>query len=74
MLLTKEFSFFVGFLYLPIPIKFTQETCYTDKEIVVFANKIGIHPGVVAGCLQHDHIIAQSRCSTLKQQYKIVTM
>ena len=51
------------------PSKYTS-----DKEIIAFADKIGIHPGVVAGRLQHDHIIAQNRCSTLKQQYKIVTM
>jgi addiction module HigA family antidote len=49
------------------PSKYTS-----DAEIVAFANKIGIHPGVVAGRLQHDRIIAQNRCSALKQQYKII--
>lgn len=49
------------------PTKYTS-----DAEIIAFAKKIGIHPGVVAGRLQHDHIIAPNRCSALKQQYKII--
>ena len=49
------------------PSKYTS-----DAEIIAFAKRIGIHPGVVAGRLQHDGIIAPNRCSTLKQQYKIV--
>ena len=49
------------------PSKYTS-----DAEIIAFAKKIGIHPGVVAGRLQYDHIIAPNRCSALKQQYKIV--
>lgn len=48
------------------PTKYT-----TDAEIIAFAKCIGIHPGVVAGRLQHDQIIAANRCSSLKQQYKI---
>lgn len=49
------------------PSKYTS-----DAEIIDFAQKVGIHPGVVAGRLQHDHIIAPNRCSALKEQYKIV--
>lgn len=59
-----------------IPIRdyrqFAPSRYTSDAEIIAFAKKIGIHPGVVAGRLQHDHIIAQNRCSALKQQYKIV--
>lgn len=59
-----------------IPIRdyrqFSPSKYTSDAEIIAFAKKIGIHPGVVAGRLQHDHIIAPNRCSTLKQQYKIV--
>lgn len=43
----------------------------SDEEIVEFAQKIGIHPGIVAGRLQHDGIIAQNRCSKLKEKYVI---
>lgn len=59
-----------------IPIRdyrqFAPSKYTSDAEIIAFAKKIGIHPGVVAGRLQHDHIIAPNRCSSLKQQYKIV--
>ena len=49
------------------PSKYTS-----DAEIVAFANQVGVHPGVVAGRLQHERIIAPNRCSALKQQYKII--
>lgn len=44
----------------------------SDAEIISFAKRIEIHPGVVAGRLQHDKIIAQNRCSKLKVKYQIV--
>ena len=53
-------------------IQFAPSQYTSDSEIIAFAKKIGIHPGVVAGRLQHDRIIPQNRCSALKQQYKIV--
>lgn len=43
----------------------------SDDEIVEFARTIGIHPGIVAGRLQHEGIIAQNRCSKLKEKYVI---
>lgn len=49
------------------PTKYT-----TDAQIIQFAKSIGIHPGVVAGRLQHDGIIAANRCASLKQKYKII--
>ena len=44
----------------------------SDAQIVAFAKTIGIHPGVVAGRLQHDGIIAANRCASLRQKYKIM--
>jgi len=52
--------------------KWAPNMYVTDSQIVEFANKIGIHPGVVVGRLQHDGIIPQNRCSQLKVKYKIV--
>ena len=47
-------------------------TRYTsDDDIVEFAKTIGIHPGIVAGRLQHEGVIAQNRCSKLKEKYMI---
>ena len=43
----------------------------SDMEICLFAEKIGIHPGIVAGRLQHDKIVAPNRCSKLKTQFDL---
>lgn len=45
----------------------------TDQEIIDFAKSIGIHPGIVAGRLQHEKIIPQNRCTTLKEKYIIIS-
>lgn len=52
--------------------RFNPNFYTSDREIVAFAGQIGVHPGVVAGRLQHDKIIAQNRCSKLKIKYQIV--
>ena len=50
-------------------------TRYTsDNEIVEFAESIGIHPGIVAGRLQHEKIIPQNRCARLKEKYDIARL
>ncbi len=43
----------------------------SDEDIVEFAKTIGIHPGIVAGRLQHEGVIAKNRCSKLKEKYVI---
>ena len=49
--------------------EFAPDRFTSDEEIIGFANRIGIHPGIVAGRLQHDGIIPYSRCSKLKEKY-----
>jgi len=51
--------------------KFAPTSYTSDNEIVDFANSIGIHPGIVAGRLQHDRIIPPNRCAKLKEKYII---
>ena len=51
--------------------KFAPSKYTSDDEIVRFANYIGIHPGIVAGRLQHDGILPLNRCSKLKEKYHI---
>ena len=51
--------------------KFAPSRYTSDIEIVEFAKSIGIHPGIVAGRLQHEKIIPQNRCSKLKEKYVI---
>ncbi len=61
-----------NYLIPPNELRRFAPTKYTsDNEIVEFAKSIGIHPGIVAGRLQHDKIIPQSRCSKLKEKYTI---
>ena len=40
-------------------------------SIIAFARSIDIHPGIVAGRLQHERIIPPNRCSRLKEKYVI---
>lgn len=49
--------------------QFSHNKYTTDEEIVAFAKSIGIHPGIVAGRLQHEKIIPPNRCSHLKEKY-----
>lgn len=63
-------NFAMNYLIPPASFKKFAPTQYTsDAEIVAFAKEIGIHPGIVAGRLQHDKIIPQNRCSNLKEKY-----
>jgi len=52
--------------------RFAPDRYTSDDEIVDFAKSIGIHPGIVAGRLQHDKIIPQTRCAKLKEKYVIM--
>lgn len=51
--------------------QFSPSKYTTDEEIIAFAKLIGIHPGIVAGRLQHDKIIPPNRCAHLKEKYVI---
>ena len=63
-------KFATNFLIPPDDYRRFAPSKYTsDDEIVAFANSIGIHPGIVAGRLQHDKVIAPNRCSKLKEKY-----
>lgn len=52
--------------------KFAPSKYTTDNDIIDFAKSIGIHPGIVAGRLQYEGILAPDRCSKLKEKYHIV--
>lgn len=43
----------------------------TDAEINAFAKAIGVHPGIVAGRLQHDGILKPERAAKFKERYEI---
>jgi Zn-dependent peptidase ImmA (M78 family) len=63
-------NFANNYLIPPVELKkFAPTRFTTDDEIVTFAESIGIHPGIVAGRLQHEDIIPRNRCAKLKEQY-----
>ena len=65
-------KFATNYLIPPADYKRLAPSRYiSDDEIAEFAKAIGIHPGIVAGRLQHEGIIAQNRCSKLKEKYVI---
>lgn len=65
-------KFATNYLISPADYRRLSPSKYTsDDEIIEFAKTIGIHPGIVAGRLQHEGIIAQNRCSKLKEKYVI---
>lgn len=43
----------------------------TEPEIVDFANRINVHPGIVVGRLQHERIIPWNRFNGLKVSYQL---
>ena len=51
--------------------KFEPNKFTSDAEIVAFAKSIGVHPGIVAGRLQHEGILLPNRCSKFKEKYDI---
>lgn len=66
-------QFSSDYLIPPEEMKKWAPTFYTpDKEILEFSEKINIHPGIVAGRLQHEKIIGENRCSKMKQKYTII--
>ncbi len=44
----------------------------TYEKICFFANKMGIHPGIIIGRLQHDKIIPYSRFTNKRVKYQII--
>ena len=70
----READTFAANYLIPVAAykKFAPSCFTSDAEIVSFANSIGIHPGIVAGRLQHDGIIPQNRCAKLKEKYRII--
>lgn len=61
------------YLIPPAKLQHWHPNMYTtDSEICAFARSIDIHPGIVAGRLQHEKIIPENRCSKMKERYIIV--
>ena len=44
----------------------------SKSDVIHFANRIGIHPGIVVGRLQHDKRLDHSSMFEFKQRYTII--
>lgn len=55
-----------------IPAQYTQSlaSLKTKVAVVDFAKRIGLHPGIVVGRLQHDKLIDPSWMNDLKQSFR----
>ena len=55
-----------------IPSQYAHElsTLRTKVAVAAFADRIGIHPGIVVGRLQHDGLIEPSWMNELKQSFR----
>ena len=57
-----------------IPPRYVPDfvSLYDTASVYVFASKVGIHPGIVVGRLQHDRLIPFERMNDLKATFKFV--
>lgn len=52
--------------------QFVQQGVFTENEIVAFASRVGIAPGIVVGRLQKENYIEYSWYNHLKVQYVLI--
>lgn len=57
-------------ILIPQKYKNALDMLRTKEAVRSFAESIGIHPGIVVGRLQHDHIIEPSWMNDLKQSFR----
>ena len=57
-----------------IPPRYVPEfvSLYDKALVYAFASKVGVHPGIVVGRLQHDRLIPFGRMNDLKATFKFV--
>jgi len=69
----KEADIFATNYLIPLAAmnKLSPTPFISDAEIIEFAKKLGIHPGIVAGRLQHDGILKPNRAAKFKVKYDI---
>ncbi len=67
----KEADDFAAELLIP-PSKyqrFIERGSFFERDIIAFAQKVGIHPGIVVGRLQHDGELEPSWLNDLRSRY-----
>lgn len=63
----REANAFAADLLIPPSFNTELATLRSKHEVLSFAERIGIHPGIVVGRLQHQRIIDQSWMNELKE-------
>ena len=61
--------------YLLIPPKYRDElnhVRHTKRGVIEFSDRIGIHPGIVVGRMQHEKLLEQSHLNGLKERFELV--
>lgn len=66
----QEANQWAGNVLIPQEYSNSLVTLRTKEAVSSFAESIGIHPGIVVGRLQHDHIIELSWMNDLKQSFR----
>lgn len=69
----NEANHFAGDMLIPTREykEFISEGKFFEPQIIAFAERIGIHPGIVVGRLQHEELIEFTWHNKLKEQYEI---
>lgn len=65
----READAFARDLLIPPEHRDELETLQSADGVQRFAAKVGVHPGIVVGRLQHDRILAWNALNDLKQRY-----
>ena len=57
-----------------IPPRYVPElvSLYDKESVYAFASKVGVHPGIVVGRLQHDRLIPFGHMNDLKATFRFV--
>lgn len=66
----QEANQWAGNVLIPQEYSHALGTLRTKEAVRAFATSIGIHPGIVVGRLQHDHIIDPSGMNDLKLSFR----
>lgn len=67
----READQIAGEFLIPKEAQIHLKNLKSERAVVEFARKIGIHPGIVVGRLQHEQIIPYSRMNSLKDRYEL---
>lgn len=66
--LEEEADRFAADFLIPREVRSELPSLRSKQRILEFADRVGVHPGVVVGRLQHDGILPYTHCNDLKMR------